>query len=130
MFNFKSANQNRIIYLFLGVFLTGFGIYLNYEQLFTGEFPDAIMLLVLGLNSLMMAYLSPHLFPRDERAKVIIGKAMSFNYFVLFGAMLILFLLTSSLGPVTLSATQVLIVLFSIMALFIPGTMVIYSRLV
>lgn len=88
------------------------------------------MILVLGLSNLMMAYLSPHLFPRDERSKDIMGKAMMINYFVLFGTILVLFLLTGSLGPIALDSTQVLIVLFSIMALTIPGTMVVYSKLI
>lgn len=62
-------------------------------------FPEGIMILFLGTSSLMMAYLSPHLFPKDERSKEIIGKSMSINYFVLFGAMTLLILLTGSFGP-------------------------------
>lgn len=124
------AKENQITYLFIGILLTGMGIYLNYEDIFNGEFPDAIMLLVLGLSQLMLAYLSPHIFPKDERSKEIMGKALIINYFVLFGTILVLFLLTGSFGPLTLDSTQVLIVLFCIMALTIPGTMVIYAKLI
>jgi hypothetical protein len=48
MAGMKSANKNQMTYLFVGIFLTGIGIYLNYEDIFNGEFPDAIMLLALG----------------------------------------------------------------------------------
>lgn len=58
------------------------------------------------------------------------GKGMLINYYVLFGAMLVLFLLTGSLGPLTLDSTQLLIVLFCIMSLTIPGSMIIYSKLI
>ncbi|MFE8698927.1 hypothetical protein ACFYKT_21880 [Cytobacillus sp. FJAT-53684] len=126
----NKTKENQMIYFFLGIFLTGMGIYLNYQDLFNGEFPNSIMLLALGLSQLMFAYLSPHLFPNDERSKEIKGKAMMVNYFVLFGTMLILFRLTGPLGSLTLDSTQVLAVLFSIMVLTIPGTMIVYSKLI
>lgn len=126
----RKARVNQLTYLFVGIFVTGVAIYVNVNNIVNGEFPKAIMLLVLGLYNLMMAYLSPHLFPKDERAKDIIGKAMTLNYFVLFGTLFILFLLTGSFGPITLDATQVLTVLTSVMVLTIPGTMVIYSKVV
>lgn len=124
------AKQNKFIYLFTGIILTGMGIYLNFDDVVSGVFPDALMILPLGICNLMMAYLSPHLFPRDERSKAIMGRAMMINYFILFGTILILFLLTGSLGPLSLDATEVLIVLFSIMVLTIPGSMVVYSKLI
>ncbi len=130
MIGTKKAKQNQLVYLFHGILLTGMGIYLNYEYIFNGEFPDAIMLLALGINQLMLAYLSPHLFPKDERSKAIMGKALTINYFVLFGTIIVLFLLTGSFGPLILDSTQVLQLLFCIMALTIPGTMVIYSKLI
>ena len=124
----SDAKKNQISFLTSGLFATGMGIFLNYEAIFKGEFPNYIILLALGLNQLMLAYLSPHIFPKDERAKEIMGKAMTVNYFVLFGTISVLFLLTSSLGPLTLSSTQALSVLFCIMALTIPGTMILYSK--
>lgn len=123
------TNRNKYLYLGLGVLLTIEGIYLNYEAILNGDFPDTIMLLALGVNQLLLAYLSPHLFPKDERAKEIFGKSMTINYFVLFGSMAVLILATGSFGFVTLDATQVLIVLFCIMAIGIPGTMVFYSKI-
>jgi hypothetical protein len=78
----------------------------------------------------MLAYLSPNLFPKDERSKEIMGKAMIINYFVLFGTIFILFLLTGTIGSLTLDSTQVLTVVFCIMVLTIPGTMIIYSKLI
>ncbi|WP_237562883.1 hypothetical protein [Bacillus dakarensis] len=127
---FRKAKENRIIYLFLGVLLTILGVYLNYEDIINGEFPDAIMLLALGINQLLLAYLSPHIFPKDERAKEILGKSMIINYFVLFISILFLFLATGSFGFITLDATQVLIVLFCIMVITIPATMVIYAKMI
>ena len=126
----KKARENQLSYLFLGIIMIPLSIYINYPYIANGEFPDGIMIFFLGTSALMMSYLSPHLFPRDERTKEIIGRSMTANYFVLFGAFLILFLLTGSLGPLVLSATQVLLVLFCIMITAIPLTMVIYSKLI
>ncbi|MFD2115210.1 hypothetical protein ACFSTH_05530 [Paenibacillus yanchengensis] len=130
MASFKKSKQNQIIYLCLGILLTAVGIYSNYENIMKGEFPDTIMLLAAGINQLLLAYISPHIFPKDERAKEIIGKSMTLNYFVLFVSILVLFLATGSLGLLTLDATQVLMLLFCIMAIAIPGTMVIYSKII
>ena|SRR5690625_676401 len=130
MSGMKKSRENRIIYLSLGIFLTIMGVYLNYENIIKGEFPDAIMLLALGVNQLLLAYLSPHIFPKDERAKDIIGKAMTINYFVLFLSLLVLFIATGPFGFLILDAQQVIIVLFCIMSITIPGTMVIYSKII
>ncbi|MGG0716582.1 hypothetical protein ABE096_03130 [Robertmurraya massiliosenegalensis] len=127
MVGFKKSNQ--ITHLCLGILFTIMGIYLNYEEVTKGSFPVAIMLLALGINQLLFAYLSPHIFPRDERAKEIMGKSMTVNYFILFGSLFVLFLSTGSFGFLTLDATQVLIVLFCIMAISIPSTMVVYSKI-
>lgn len=129
MASLKKPKNYSITYLCSGIFLTAMGIYLNYEDVLKGEFPNAMILLALGMNQLLFSYLSPHIFPRDERAKEIIGKAMTANYFVLFSAILILFLATGSSGFLTLDAAQVLVLLACIMALAIPVTMVIYSKI-
>lgn len=126
----KKARENQLTYLFLAIVMIPLGIYINYSDIANHQFPEGIMSLFLGTSALMMAYLSPHLFPKDERAKEIVGKSMTINYFTLFGAITILFLLTGALGPITLSATQVLIVLTCIMITAIPLTMVIYSKLI
>lgn len=126
----KKARENKLAYLFLAIIMIPVGIYLNYYDIANGQFPEAIMLFFLGTSALMMAYLSPHLFPEDERSKEITGKSMTVNYFVLFVSIFVLFLLTGSLGAITLSATQVLIVLSCIMITSIPLTMIIYSRLI
>lgn len=126
----KKARENQLIYLILGIITVPLSIYINYPYIANGEFPAGVIIFFLGTSALMMSYLSPHLFPRDERAKEIIGKSMTVNYFTLFGTILILFLLTGPLGPITLSATQVLLVLFCIMITAIPLTMVIYSNLI
>lgn len=124
----KKARENQVLYLFLGIIMVPLSIYINYPYIKQHAFPDGIMTLFLGTSSLMMAYLSPHLFPKDERAKEIIGRSMSFNYFVLFGSMALLILLTGSLGPFDLTSTQVLIVLFCIMVTTIPFTMMVFAK--
>lgn len=126
----KKARENQLTYLFLAIIMIPLSIYINYPYIANGEFPEGIMIFFLGTSALMMSYLSPHLFPKDERTKEIIGRSMTVNYFILFGAFLILFLLTGSLGPLVLSATQVLLVLFCIMITAIPLTMVIYSKII
>ena len=126
----KKARENQLTYLFLAVIMIPLSIYINYPYIANGDFPEGIMTFFLGTSALMMSYLSPHLFPKDERTKEIIGKSMTVNYFILFTSILILFLLTGSLGPIILSATQVLIVLTCIMCTSIPLTMIIYSKLI
>jgi hypothetical protein len=124
----KKARENQFIYLFLGLLMVPLGIYINYNYIIQRTFPEGMMTVFLGTSSLMMAYLSTHLFPRDERSKEIIGKSMTVNYFVLFGSILVLFLLTGSFGPLNLSSTQVLIVLTCTMITTIPLTMIYFAR--
>ena len=126
----KKARENQLTYLCLGIIIIPLSIYINYPYISNGVFPEGNMTFFLGTSALMMAYLSPHLFPKDERTKEIVGRSMTINYFTLFGSILILFLLTGSLGSITLSSTQVLIVLTCIMITSIPLTMVIYSKLI
>ncbi|PJO44810.1 hypothetical protein [Lysinibacillus xylanilyticus] len=124
----KQARKNQISYLFLGIVMVPLGIYINYPYIMQNTFPEGIMILFIGTSSLMMAYLSPHLFPKVERSKEILCKSMSINYFILFGSMTLLILLTGSLGPFVLSASHVLIVLFCIMVTTIPLTMIVYAN--
>lgn len=124
----KKVRENQFTYLFLGVLMVPLGIYINYNDIIQRTFPEGMMTLFLGTSSLMMAYLSTHLFPRDERSKEIIGKSMTVNYFVLFGSILALFLLTGSLGPLNLTSSQVLIVLTCTMITTIPLTMIYFAR--
>lgn len=126
----KKVRENQLAYLFLAIIMIPMGIFLNYAAMMKGQFPEAILIFFLGTSALLMYYLSPHLFPKDERAKAIIGRSMTANYFVLFAAFLLLFFLTGSLGPLAFSATEVLIVLFCIMVTAIPLTMVIYSKFI
>lgn len=122
----KKARENQLAYLFLAIITIPVGIYLNYSDIVNGQFSEKIMCFFLGTSALMMSYLSPHLFPKDERTKEIIGRSMTANYFTLFAAITILFLIVGN----TLSATQVLTILFCIMVTSIPLTMIIYSKLI
>ncbi len=126
----KKARENQLTYLFLAIIMIPLSIYINYPYIANDVFPEGVYTFFLGTSALMMSYLSPHLFPRDERAKEIVGKSMTVNYYTLFGSIFILFLLTGSLGSIALSATQVLLVLFCIMITSIPLTMMIYSKLI
>ncbi|WP_033543756.1 hypothetical protein [Planococcus sp. CAU13] len=123
-------NEYQIIHLGLGVLLTILGVYLNYEAIIRVEFPDAIAFLALGINQLLSAYLQPHIFPRDERGKELIMKSMTVSYIVIICAITVLFLATGNLGLLALDATQVLTVLFCIIVITFPGTMVIYSKII
>lgn len=124
----KKARENQLIYLFLGLLMIPLSIYTNFHYIIQRTFPEGITTLFLGTSSLMMSYLSTHLFPKDERSKEIIGKSMTVNYFVLFGSIFVLFLLTGSFGPLNLTATQVLIVLTCIMITTIPLTMIYFAH--
>lgn len=121
----KKARGNQLIYLFFGMLAVPLSIYSNYFYIANGVFPEGITLFFLGISSFMMAYLSPHLFPKDARSKEIIGKSMTVNYFTLFASITFLFIVIGN----TLSATQVLTILFCIMTTSIPLTMVIYTKI-
>ncbi|MEK4386285.1 hypothetical protein MKZ25_10805 [Solibacillus sp. FSL W7-1464] len=120
----KEARKNQLSYLFLGIIMVPLGIYINYPYIARGEFPVGVMTFFLGTGALMMAYLSPHLFPKDERTKEIIGKSMTANYFTLFATITLLFITVAD----TLSGSEVLTVLFCIMVTSIPLTMIYYSK--
>jgi hypothetical protein len=122
----KKARENQLTYLFLAIITIPMSIYINYSDIVNGQFSERLMLFFIGTSALMMSYLSPHLFPKDERTKEIIGKSMTANYFTLFAAITFLFIIVGN----TLSATQVLTILFCIMVTSIPLTMVIYSKLI
>ncbi|KYG29579.1 hypothetical protein [Alkalihalobacillus trypoxylicola] len=124
----KKAKESKRLFLISGLIVTIISIYINIDDVIKGHFPNAIMLLALGMNHLLMAYLSPHLFQRDERSKMILGKSMFANYFVLFGTIAILFLV-SGFSHFNWDAQQVLIILTSFLLLSIPTTMVIYSKI-
>ncbi|MGA4466848.1 hypothetical protein ACPA2L_30250 [Bacillus bombysepticus] len=127
----KKAKESRFIFLISGLFVTGVSIYITLDDVINGRFPDAIAIMsfALGINQLLMAYLSPHLFPKDERSKMILEKSMFVNYFIIFGTILLLFILTG-FSDINWDAQQVLIVLTSILMLTIPTTMVIYSKII
>ncbi|OXB98680.1 MULTISPECIES: hypothetical protein [Bacillus] len=127
----KKAKESRFIFLISGLFVTGVSTYINFDDVINGRFPDVITIMsfALGINQLLMAYLSPHLFPKDERSKMILGKSMFVNYFVIFGTILLLFILTE-FSDINWDAQQVLVVLTSILMLTIPTTMVIYSKII
>ena len=120
----NNVRRNQLIYLAFALLAIPLSVYGNYFYIANGAFPEGIMLFSLGTSSLMMAYLAPHLFPKDERAKEIIGKSMTFNYFTLFASITFLMIVVGN----TLSATQVLTILFCIMTTSIPFTMVIFSK--
>lgn len=122
----KKARENQLGFLLLAIVAIPMGIYLNYSEIIKGEFSEYIILFFLGTSALMMSYLSPHLYPKDERTKEIIGKSMTANYFTLFAAITALIVIVGN----TLSATQVLTILFCIMVTSIPLAMVIYSKLI
>lgn len=120
----KEARKNQLSYLFLGIIMIPLSVYINYPYIANGEFPVGVMTFFLGTSSLMMAYLSPHLFPKDERTKEIIGKSMTANYFTLFATITLLFITLAK----TLTASEVLTILFCIMVTSIPLTMIFYSK--
>ncbi len=87
----RKTMENQLLFLLTGLFVTGVAIYITINQLLNRQFPMGLALMALGVNQLLMVYLSPHLFPKDERAKTIIGKSMVVNYFVIFGSIFLLF---------------------------------------
>jgi len=120
----KEARKNQMGYLFLAIIIIPLSIYTNYPYIANGEFPVGVMTFFLGTSALMMAYLSPHLYPKDERTKEIVGKSMTANYFTLFATITLLFITVAK----TRTASEVLTILFCIMVTSIPLTMIIYSK--
>ncbi|GAF20667.1 hypothetical protein [Shouchella hunanensis] len=123
----RKTMENQLLFLLTGLFVTGVAIYITINQLLNRQFPMGLALMALGVNQLLMVYLSPHLFPKDERAKTIIGKSMVVNYFVIFGSIFLLFFVAGFSG-IHWGAQQVLIFLAAILLVTIPSTMVFYAR--
>lgn len=124
------AQTNRFIYVFSGIICTAIAIYTISSDVMAGRYPHSIMLLALGLNQLMFAYLAPHLFPKDERSKTIIYKAMFINYFVLFATILVLISFNFSFIGFVLTSFQTVIVIGSVITISLPITMIIYAKII
>ncbi|KQL58517.1 hypothetical protein AN965_03590 [Alkalicoccobacillus plakortidis] len=123
----RKVKENQLLFFITGLFLTGVAIYIMIDPLLHRQFTMAVALMALGMNQLLMVYLSPHLFPKDERAKTIIGKSMVVNYFVLFSSIFLLFFV-AGFSEIHWDAQQVLVFLASILLVTIPSTMVFYAR--
>lgn len=126
----KKTTENRLVYGCLAVIFIPMSIYINYDEILNGEFPNAIMLLFLGIAAAMMSYVSPYIYEKSERTRYIVRKSVTANYFILFVAFLTLFTLTSSLSPFTLllNVTEVLVILCCTMMTTIPLTLIIYTK--
>lgn len=121
----NEVKRNQLIYLVTGVVFLIFGIYLNIGYFNRGEFPDAILFLVLAINQLAWAYLTPHIFPKDERSKAIRQKAMEVNYFIVLFVIIALLYIS---GQVDLSAYQALTILGSFYLLSAVFSMIYFAK--
>ncbi|KMY30786.1 hypothetical protein ACZ11_14210 [Lysinibacillus xylanilyticus] len=123
----NTSRNSRIAYLFSGIVCTVIGIYINIPAITSNYFSESYILLAIGIGQIMLAYLAPHIFPNDERSEKIVGRAMYINYFVLFIMLFVLYSLISS-DIWILSGVQLLIIIFSVMVVSIPATMIIYTK--
>lgn len=123
----NTSRNSRIAYLFSGIVCTVIGIYINIPAIASNYFSESYILLAIGIGQIMLAYVAPHIFPNDERSEKIVGRAMFINYFVLFIMLFVLYSLISS-DIWILSGVQLLIIIFSVMVVSIPATMIIYTK--
>lgn len=82
----------------------------------------------LAINQLSLAYLSPHLYPRDERAKTIVSKSMFVNYFVIIIVIGILMFIFNTDVILKLNVYEVLNLLVTIYISSISLIMVYFSK--
>ncbi|WP_020618055.1 DUF2178 domain-containing protein [Paenibacillus daejeonensis] len=127
MKHLREGRNNRRLFLITGSLVTLCAIYINYEPLMNGEFPLSMLLLAVGCNQLLMAYVAPHIFPKDERSKNISTKSTHVTFFALVGMMLVL-LIVNGADASRLDGTQVLHVLTATLLLAIPGSMIFFSK--
>ncbi|GEK35636.1 hypothetical protein [Kurthia sibirica] len=121
----KKVYQNQLNYLFLALIMIPMGSYSSYSSLASGEFPQGMTIVFLGVSALMMSYLSPHLFPRDERAEKLIGKAMTYNFYAIALVIILLLMLDLLLENVEVTKMQFIAVLISVMSIT-PTTVMVF----
>jgi hypothetical protein len=121
----SEAKRNQRIYLVSGIVILLVSIYINMGYIARGDFPEGIVLVAVGINQLCLAYLSPHIFPKDERARLIREKAMNVNYFVTLGIIITLIFIV---GSIELSAYHALVILGSFSILSVVFLMIFFSK--
>lgn len=104
----NKVKKNQKVYLVTGIVMLLMSVYINIGYLMKGDFPEGILLFAAGINQICLAYLAPHIFPKDERAKQIREKAMSTNYVFMLVIIIIMVLLV---GQIQLSAFHALNIL-------------------
>ena len=127
MKHLQEGRSNRRLFLISGSLITLCAIYINYEPIMNSEFPLSMLLLAVGCNQLLMAYVAPHIFPRDERSKNISSKSTHVTFFALVGMMLVL-LVVNGVADSGLDGAQVLHVLAATLLITIPGSMIFFSK--
>lgn len=119
---------NRSFFLFIGIFMLLIGILINGSHMFSGKFPDALMVVALSIMAFSLAYLEPHFAAKDERAQKIRERATYISYFwgVIFA--IILMLIFNPLSPLNVSAFQVLSLFIALYISVVFLNMVYYAK--
>lgn len=121
----NQANRNQLIYLISGIAFLLFSIYLNWGYLNRGDFPDALLFVAVGISQLGLAYLAPHIFPKDERARTIREKAMNVNYFIMLIVIIVMIVVS---GQADLTAFQALTIVGSLYLLSAVFSMIFFAK--
>ena len=121
-------NGNRSFFLFIGVFMLLIGIFINGSYMFSGKFPDALMVVALSIMAFCLAYLEPHFAAKDERAQKIRERAIYISYFWGMSFAIILMVIFNPTSPFNLSAFQVLSLYLALYISVVFLNMVYYSK--
>lgn len=121
-------NGNRSFFLFIGVFMLIVGIFINGNYIFSGKFPDALMVISLSVMAFCLAYLEPHFAAKDERAQKIRERALYISYFWGMSFAIILMVIFNPTSPFNLSAFQVLSLYLALYISVVFLNMVYYSK--
>lgn len=119
---------NRLFFLFIGIFMLLVGIFINGSYMFSGKFPDALMVIALSIMAFSLAYLEPHFAAKDERAQKIRERAIYVSYFWGMSFAILLMMIFNPISPLNLSAFQVLSLFIALYISVVFLNMVYYAK--
>ena len=120
-------NNKRAIFLILGFIMLVNTTIINGAYISVGKFPE-LMSVALTIMIFCLAYLSPHLDVKDERAQKIRERAIYISYFWGMGFAIILMIIFNPNTNIDLAVYQVLTLFIALYISTVFINMVYYAK--
>ena len=120
--------NNRVIFLIIGFIMLINAFLINGAYIFSGKFPEWLMIVALTIMAFCLAYLAPHFSAKDERAQKIRERAVYISYFWGIGFAVILMMIFNPISSLHLAAFQVLSLFMALYISTVFLNMVYYAR--